>query len=71
MDVKELKKQLKSLKLPRNQELCVRHTNNDILKYITTKNIIKGEYILYSVASDLSLTKVATSKLPHFKEVGD
>lgn len=71
MDVKELKKQLKLLKLPRNQGLCVRHTENDILKYIVTKNVTKEEYILYSVAFDLSLTKIATSKLPYFKEVGD
>ena len=71
MDAKELKKQLKLLKLPRNQEICVRYTDNDVLKYLSTKNTIKEEYILYSVASDLSLTKIATSKLPYFKEVGD
>ena len=55
------------LKIPKNQNLCVRQGSNGTLEYIITQHDYKEEFTLYRVEDDMKLTKIETARSPSFK----
>ena len=59
-----------SIKIPKNQKRAVNYFENDILKYMATKDITTKKYILYQVNQEGGIEKLKTSATLNFKEVG-
>lgn len=65
MDIKDIK----DVKLPRNQILWLTQTKSDVPKYIITSDTVRQRYYLYEVNDQDELKKIAINKQPIFKEL--